>query len=141
MSADWRRREALKIAKNRTQVDALRGLDAALRAEEAAEPRDADAADAVSRGVAAVQQVHHYLSPANLRTDGFLRGEMDPATGFVRHATLATFPQLAAIGVGDADLAHYLRHSQVVELDAAGTAVRPKRAWRAFAGRAHVATN
>ena len=82
--------------------------------------------DELARGVALVQQVHHYLSPANLADDEYLRGLQEATGGYVDLAALAAFPNLAAMGADVASLARVLKHSRLVELDPTGTLVRPR---------------
>ncbi|CAH0371306.1 unnamed protein product [Pelagomonas calceolata] len=95
-----------------------------------AELPESDAAavadDELARGVALVQQVHHYLSPANLADDEYLRGLQEATGGYVDLAALAAFPNLAAMGADVASLARVLKHSRLVELDPTGTLVRPR---------------
>ena len=113
---------AIVAGKAAVDADALLQALAELPESDAAAVAD----DELARGVALVQQVHHYLSPANLADDEYLRGLQEATGGYVDLAALAAFPNLAAMGADVASLARVLKHSRLVELDPTGTLVRPR---------------
>ena len=113
---------AIVAGKAAVDADALLQALAELPESDAAAVAD----DELARGVALVQQVHHYLSPANLADDEYLRGLQGATGGYVDLAALAAFPNLAAMGADVASLARVLKHSRLVELDPTGTLVRPR---------------
>lgn len=74
-----------------------------------------------------IAQVDYYFSPENLYHDVYLRGLMNPFTGWVALSEIVKFGRMRRMGATNVPfVAHTLRFSTVVEVDSSACFVRPR---------------